>query len=379
MEIIEEDFFSFTLTYLCYFLICKTLRGKERKSERIFIMSSKFMFIMYPFSLIYSILSKADRTFRNSKRLSKPVISVGNLTWGGTGKTPIVIEILNLLTNNNLKPAVLTRGYYRSNKVPLLLSNGGTGVDTSNSGDEPLLIARSVPKTAVIVGVNRYKNALRFESEVKPDIYVLDDGFQHWSIKRDLDVVCINAANPFGNGMLIPAGILREKPEALKRADIVIITNADMISDESLKKLKESVFILSGQEPVVTCYGNFKYKTVDLSTNFDAELLRKSSVYSLSAVGFAKGFKNSIEKSGIRVKGDIILRDHIDYNHNMIKRIINRKDKNSFFIITAKDAVKLKDISCDIKEKVVVLVVEPQFETGREQWEQKILRHLQFF
>ncbi|MDR2665942.1 MAG: tetraacyldisaccharide 4'-kinase [Endomicrobium sp.] len=343
-------------------------------------MSNKLMFVMYPFSLIYFILSKADRTFRSSKRLSKPVISVGNLTWGGTGKTPIVVEILNLLINNNLKPAVLTHGYYRNNKVPLLLSNGGTGVDTSNSGDEPLLIARSVPKTAVIVGSNRYRSALRFENEVKPDIYVLDDGFQHWSIQRDLDVVCINAANPFGNGMLIPAGILRENPKALKRADIVVITNSDMISDEKLKKLKESVFILSGQEPIVTYYGNFKYKTIDLNTNFDTELLKKSSVYSLSAIGFAKGFKNSIEKSGIILRGDIVLRDHINYNDNMIKRIINRKEKNSFFIITAKDAVKLKDIiSREIKEKIVVLVVEPQFKTGRWQWEERVLKPLRFF
>ncbi|MDR1784493.1 MAG: tetraacyldisaccharide 4'-kinase [Endomicrobium sp.] len=342
-------------------------------------MSNKIMFAMYPLSFIYSILYKADRTFKNPRRLSKPVVSVGNLTWGGTGKTPIVIEILNLLINNNLKPVVLTRGYYRNSRSPLLLRNGGIGVDASSSGDEPLLIAKSVPKSAVIVGSNRYKSALRFESEISPDVYILDDGFQHWSIQKDLDIVCINAANPFGNGMLIPAGILREKPKALKRADIVVITNSDMVSDEKLNELKESVFILSGQKPIVTYYGNFKYKTVDLNTSFDAELLRKSRVYSLSAVGFAKGFKNSIERSGIRIKGEIVLRDHVICNHGMIKKIINQKEKNSLFIVTAKDAVKLKNISCDIKERIVVLVVEPQFETGREQWEQKVLKRLRFF
>jgi tetraacyldisaccharide 4'-kinase len=313
--------------------------------------------------------------------LLKPVISVGNITWGGTGKTPIVIEVLNLLINNNLKPAVLTRGYYRNNRVPLLLSGGGVGVDALNSGDEPLLIARSVPKTVVIVGHNRYKNALRFESEVNPDVYVLDDGFQYCGIQKDLDIVCVNAADPFGNGMLIPAGILRESPKTLKRADIVLITNSDMISDEELEKLEESIFVLSGQEPFVTYYGNFKYKTVDLNTSFDAEILKKSTVYSLSAVGFAEGFKNSIEKSGIKVKGNIILRDHVGYNYSMIKKIFNLKEKNSFFIITAKDAVKLKNVSGDIKEKIAVLVVEPQFRTGRKQWEQKVLRskRLRFF
>jgi len=171
------------------------------------------MKFLYPLSLLYSVLLKADRKFSIPKKLSKPVISVGNITWGGTGKTPIVIEILNLLINNNLKPVVLTRGYSRISNFPLLLKESTIGINHLDSGDEPLLIAKSVPKASVIVGKNRYDNALKFEKRIKPDVYILDDGFQHWNIQRNLDIVCINAANPFGNGMLIPAGILREKPQ----------------------------------------------------------------------------------------------------------------------------------------------------------------------
>ena len=337
---------------------------------------SKFL---CPLALIYSILCEADRRFSRPKKFSKPVISVGNITWGGTGKTPVVIELLNLLVKNNLKPIVLTRGYRRRNKASVMLKDGAVGIGATDSGDEPLLIAESVPQACVIVGADRYNNALKYEREINPDVYVLDDGFQHWNIQRDLDIVCVNAANPFGNGMLIPAGILREKPKALKRAGLVIITNSDMVSYEDLKRLEKTLFVLSGQISVITHYGGFEYKTADLAADFNLEILRKSDVYSLSAIGFPKGFENSIRKSGIEIKDSIVLRDHSVYNNNMLEKIMNQKGKNSCFIVTAKDAVKFQNISLDIKERIAVLVVKLQFKTGKEQWERKLLKCLPSF
>jgi tetraacyldisaccharide 4'-kinase len=304
---------------------------------------------------------------------------VGNLVWGGTGKTTVAIELLNLLVKNNLKPAVLTRGYRRIGRSSVILKNAAVGISASDSGDEPLLIAGSVPKACVIVGADRYNNALKYEREINPDIYVLDDGFQHWNIQRDLDIVCINAANPFGNGMLMPAGILREKPEALKRAGLVIITNSDMVSDEELEKLEKTVFVLSGQRSIITYYGGFEYKTLDLNMDFNLELLKKSNVYSLSAIGFAEGFRNSVKKSGVEVKDSIALRDHSEYDNNLLEKIINQKEKNSYFIVTAKDAVKFQNINADIREKIAILVVKLQFKAGKEQWEREMLKRLLSF
>jgi tetraacyldisaccharide 4'-kinase len=323
-----------------------------------------------------------DRFFSIHRKFSVPVISVGNITWGGTGKTPIVIELLKLLIKENFKPAVLMRGYFRYAKHPIILRDGAVGVNVLDTGDEPLLISRSVPQSIVVVGADRYDNALKFKNEINSNIYILDDGFQHWSINRDLDIVCVNAVNPFGNGMLIPAGILREKPKALKRAMIVIITNSDMISNEDLKKLKETLFNFSGKEPIVTYYGDFEYKNTDLKTNFDLDLLKKSEVYSLSAIGFNKSFENSIKKSGVKIKCNIVLRDHSYYNNSMISKIIrsnNLNKKNSYFIITAKDAVKFQNIDINIKKKIVVLIVKPKFEIGEEEWGKKVLKNLQFF
>ncbi|MDR1474526.1 MAG: tetraacyldisaccharide 4'-kinase [Endomicrobium sp.] len=334
-------------------------------------------FILYPISLIYAVLLNVDRKFTVPKELSQPVISVGNITWGGTGKTPIVIELLGLLNINNFKSTVLTRGYLRKSKIPTLLKNGALDISPDVSGDEPLLIARSVPNTTVIVGSDRYNNTLMFSNEIDQDVYILDDGFQHWKIKRDLDIVCINAANPFGNGMLIPSGILREPSKSLKRADIVVITNCDMVSKDNLNKLEDKLFKLSEKAPVLTCYGDFKYKAVDLESDFDINILKDKKVYSLSAIGFGKGFKNSIEKSGVTLKDSIMLRDHNQYNSYELNELLLQKEKDAYFIVTTKDAVKLQKIDGKIKEKIAVLTGRLQFIKGKEQWEQTILKCLQ--
>ncbi|MDR3124887.1 MAG: tetraacyldisaccharide 4'-kinase [Endomicrobium sp.] len=334
---------------------------------------------LYPLSLIYSFLYKLDRSFSKTKKLHKPVISVGNITLGGTGKTSIVIELLKLLVKNELNPTVLTRGYLRKTKKPVILKNGVINVDVSVSGDEPMLIAKTVPGASVIVGADRYANAIKFANKHNTDVYVLDDGFQHWSIKRDLDIVCINAFNPFGNDMLIPAGILREPVNALRRADIVILTNSDMINQTKLENLQSKILNLTGKAPIVTCYSSFEYKTLDLKTDFDIKVLNEMSLCSLSAVGFTSGFKNSILKSGLKIKGSIILRDHSNFDNKFLNNIVNKKYRNTYFIVTAKDAVKFENIDESIKKKVIVLKVLPKFITGKNQWKKSILNILQSF
>ncbi len=335
--------------------------------------------ILYPLSLVYSALSNIDKSLTNSKKLNKPVISVGNITWGGTGKTPVVIELLEELVSKNIKPAVLTRGYGRKSKKAVLLQNGAEDMNVSVTGDEPLLIARSVPAASVIVGSDRFHNAVAFEKNINPDVYILDDGFQHWKIKRDLDIVCVNAANPFGNGMIIPAGILRESPEALKRAGVVVITNADMAREESLKKLKDTIFNISGKPPVITCYGNYEYKTVGLNNKIDTETLKKTKNYLLSGIGFSKGFENSVKKTGIGIEKSVSVSDHKNYDFESLNKIFETFDENSCLIITAKDAVKIEKIAGeDMKKRIAVLTVKPQFITGKEQWENGLKNLLRY-
>jgi tetraacyldisaccharide 4'-kinase len=337
------------------------------------------MKLLYPLSLVYYFIYKLDKKFSISKKLSKPVISVGGITWGGIGKTPIVIELLKIFVKNKKNPTVLTHGYFRKTKIPIVLKNGASGVNVFDSGDEALLIAKSVKKSVVIVGASRYDNALNFANKINTDVYILDDGFQHWNIKRDIDVVCINAYNPFGNGLLIPAGNLRENLNALKRSSIIMITNSDMIGIDELFKLKKKIIDISLNNNIFMVYnGDFIYKSVDLDYNFDIELLVKNDVYSLSAIGFVDGFAHSIKKSGIKIKDSIIFRDHSYYDNNLMKKLV-KKYKNSYFIVTMKDSVKLNNIDIDIKRKIAVLVVKLKFiENDKKTWEKKILNSLLF-
>ncbi|MDR0723741.1 MAG: tetraacyldisaccharide 4'-kinase [Endomicrobium sp.] len=336
------------------------------------------MKLLYPLSLIYSFLYKLDKNLSKPKKLQKPVISVGNITVGGTGKTPIVIELLKLLIKNKVTPTVLTRGYLRKTKETVLLQSGAVGVNVNISGDEPMLIARSVPEASVIVGASRYSNAIKFESKTNTDVYVLDDGFQHWNIQRDLDIVCVNAFNPFGNGLLLPAGILREPIKVLKRAGIIIITNSDIINQTQLVNLRNKILSLTGKDSIVTYYDKFEYTRLDLKTKFDIKILKESNLYSLSAIGFANGFKSSILKAGLNIKGSIALRDHSAFDNKFLNNII-RKYKYAYFIVTAKDAVKFDNICEDIKRKIVVLKVTPKFIIGEDQWENSVLNTLQSF
>jgi tetraacyldisaccharide 4'-kinase len=338
------------------------------------------MKFLEPLSLIYSFLNDLNKKITKSKRLSKPTISVGNIAWGGTGKTPIVIEIAKFVAANGKKPAILTRGYGRKSKMPLLLQSGASAAKVEDYGDEALLISKKVALSSVVVGANRYENAFKFENTAKPDIYILDDGFQHYNIQRDLDIVCINGANPFGNEMLIPAGSLREKPaKALKRADLIIITNADM--SNNLETIKKDIFNWTGQEALISYYGNFEYKRLNLKENFDSNLLKGQNNVLLSAIGFAKGFKHSVEKSGIEVKKTFTLKDHSFYNLKEIKKILSSIDKNAYLIITEKDAVKVEQIADEeIQNRIAVLVVQPIFSReDYKQWQEKLLKILQSF
>jgi tetraacyldisaccharide 4'-kinase len=333
--------------------------------------------ILYPLSLLYGILYRADKSFTKAKKLNAPVISVGNLTWGGSGKTPIVIEILKLASEYAKKTAVLTRGYGREGKKPFLLREG-VNPNIKDCGDEALLIFKSVLQTNVIIGSDRFNNALRFEKEINPDIYILDDGFQHWKIKRDLDIVCINGLNPFGNGLLIPAGILRENISALKRANLIVITNADKAGEEQISYIKNKINPFIKEEPIITHYGGHKIKQLNLTDDFDIEKLKNNPIYSLSAIGFSDGFKNSLEKVGIKTIDSFKFKDHFIFTKKIIENILH-KTKNSFLIVTAKDAVKIEAIADDnIKERIAVLTVKPIFDKGEKLWKEKILNILQY-
>jgi len=161
----------------------------------------------------------------NVHRAGVPVISVGNLTAGGTGKTPLVAWLARALHDAGRRPAIVSRGYGgRAGRGPVWVSRGaGPICDARLSGDEPYLLARAIPEVPIVVGADRVA-AARAAAEQEAGVLVLDDGFQHRRLARDLDLVLLDAEHPFGNGHLIPAGLLREPLDSLRRAGVVLIT-----------------------------------------------------------------------------------------------------------------------------------------------------------
>ncbi|MDR2708840.1 MAG: tetraacyldisaccharide 4'-kinase, partial [Elusimicrobiota bacterium] len=298
--------------------------------------------ILLPFSFLYSFLSQVDRKLTKKHELPKPVISVGNITWGGSGKTPIVIDLANLLLQQGLRVAVLTRGFGRKSKEAFLISDPNKFL-TQEVGDEPLLIAKSAPGAMVVVGANRYANALRFSKESQADVYILDDGFQHWAIKRNMDIVCINAANPFGNGYIIPAGILRQSLKSLRKAQIIVITNTNLVAPERLNILKAKIANFANCPILESYYGGYEIKTIDLLENVDKDFFKGKKIFALSGIGFNKGFNETLKNAGFAVSDYFCLKDHQSYNQKLLREFFE-KSAGGIIITTAKDAVKISEI-----------------------------------
>ncbi len=170
-----------------------------------------------------------DKQIFSSVSLSCPVISVGNITVGGTGKTPCVIMLAKILLRHGFKPVVISRGYggKKEKKVNVVADSGNILLDAKIAGDEPLMLARALPGVPVIAGANRVATGSAAIEDFGANIIICDDAFQHRKIARDINIVLLDYERPFSNGSLLPAGALRESPKSLKRADCLIMTRVD--------------------------------------------------------------------------------------------------------------------------------------------------------
>ncbi|MGA7827882.1 MAG: tetraacyldisaccharide 4'-kinase, partial [Geobacteraceae bacterium] len=194
--------------------------------------------LLIPFALVYGVIVRMRaflyvRGILSSFRLDVPVISVGNLSVGGTGKTPMSILVARLLIARGKRVVVLSRGYGGAGGAAVRLVSDGFRIllPASEAGDEPVLLAHSVPGLIVLTGSDRYRAGLEALKRFNPDIVLLDDGYQHLRLQRDLNILLLNAAKPFGNGWTLPAGLLREPCSALRRADLIVYTRADRITE----------------------------------------------------------------------------------------------------------------------------------------------------
>jgi tetraacyldisaccharide 4'-kinase len=299
------------------------------------------------------------------------VISVGNITLGGTGKTPVVIQISKLLSRRGKRPVVISRGYGRGEENELLVVSDGRkiAVDAGRGGDEPFLIASKLPGVPVVVGADRYRAGMLAIERFRPDVLVLDDGYQHVRLGRDLNIALLDASDPFGNGRLFPAGILREPLSALNRADIVLITRADGAADpESLKtvvhRISGATIFTSRQVPV---------DLVDDMTGATRPLtaLRGASVLAFSGIARPASFFSLLRDLGAVVRTELRYPDHYRYVASDLDAITRRAtdEKLDMIITTEKDAVRLRPLK---PKGIWSLRIEQQI-VEAEEWERMVL------
>lgn len=271
-------------------------------------------------------------------RLPRPVVSVGNLTLGGTGKTPTVIFVSRLLQGMGKRVCILTRGYggSREGETAVVSDGGAPLMEPAACGDEPYLLATTLPGVSVVMGSDRYRAGMVAMEKLQPDVFVMDDGFQHRRLHRDLDILLIDASDPFGNGRLFPAGPLREPLACAGRADLVLLTRFAGNTPTLPRSLDGTPVIRSS------------HRLTGFSPLGGGELHPFSRLEGKRGIAFAgiarpERFFDMLEAHGVSLAATVTFPDHSPYGVDELTALATLKsDKRADFLITtAKDEVKL--------------------------------------
>jgi len=272
-------------------------------------------------------------------RLPAPVVSVGNLTFGGTGKTPTVLALARDLARRGRRPAVLTRGYRRRGSKPLVLIGPEAGATAEAAGDEPLEMARRLPGVPVIVDADRARGG-REALRLGADVLLLDDGFQHLTLARDLNLLLIDAGNPWGGGRLPPRGKLREPVAAVRRADAVLVTKLG----ESGKTFDAVVADIRRLAPDMPVLGSrlAPGRWLTAAGPRPVNELAGRRVFAFAGIARPGGFVEVLRALGAEVVGTRWFDDHHRYRASDLRRLAAEAEGlGAVPVTTSKDAVKL--------------------------------------
>ncbi len=304
------------------------------------------LLVLTPLAWLYSSVLRLRALLYRSGifkkyRLPRPVVSIGNITVGGTGKTPVTAYIARLLLSQGYRVAVLSRGYGGSLEGQTSVVSDGVTIMLSarECGDEPYLLASTVPGLMVVIGTDRYAAGELAMQQLVPDIFLLDDGFQHLRLHRDLNILLLDFSRPFGNGLTLPAGILREPKIAVQRADLVIFTRAPggaavttntqgipcCLSSHTLADLLP----LSGQTPVPFSHCN------------------NLKVLAFAGIADPDSFFAGLRAKGLNLIRSISFTDHVAYSNEQCNEIADAMLASGadVLITTEKDGVKLKEFA----------------------------------
>jgi tetraacyldisaccharide 4'-kinase len=290
-----------------------------------------------------------ETDYLKQRILDTTVISVGNLTMGGSGKTPMVGYIANYLKSEGHTVAVLTRGYGRESSGMRVLNNPHSESDAVDGtyreyGDEPLMLSRALPGVPIIVNNERFESGKFAEQSFAPDVLVLDDGYQHLALKRDLNILLIDATDPFGDFEMPPFGRLREPLYGLRRADAVIITRADRPFDQA-QALSIIKNFCGDKIPVMYFYSSIiNLRHLESGEVYSSAKFVGWNVSVVCGIGNPEAFTDDILQAGINIVGESFFADHHAFTQNDLEQVYKsaRAAGADAIVTTEKDAVRLE-------------------------------------
>ena len=282
------------------------------------------------------------------RKLPVSVLSVGNLTLGGTGKTPVVIVLVDWLLAQGKRVAILSRGYRRTSTDPFLLVSDGERllVNPKEAGDEPFLMAQRCPKAIVAVGADRYELGDWVLNRFPVDCLVLDDGYQHLGLYRDVNLLLVDATDAEGLAALVPSGRLREPLQAAARATAIVVTRADVPAQvtEVCHRLRATLGTMP--DPIQVVFRPESLVSVVTGTSQALSWSKGKTALLCSGVGHAESFRSLVERMGIRVLDEVAYADHHDYTSHDVERLRARAAElqAELIVTTEKDACKLASL-----------------------------------
>ncbi len=322
-----------------------TLRGLLLCLSKLYGAAVSFRFFMYQ-----------HRFFRKAI-MGCPVISVGNITVGGTGKTPVVEMLAKSLAKGGRKVAILSRGYKKKRRPfskgildqTLIVSDGKRiYTDSKEAGDEPYMLARNLDGVAVLVDKNRVRSGSLAIQKLGADILLLDDGYQYLPMQKTHEILLVDCTNPFGYGRLLPRGLLREPIHQITRANFIFLTKTEKV--ESTDPLKEDIRKETSHSEILECVHDPKYLMDTLtSEKVPLEFLKSKRISALSAIAVPEGFEDTLKRLGAQLDLSFRFRDHHRYHRRELKDIVAKTKAQGIQIIvtTEKDAVRIPSFPLD--------------------------------
>jgi len=283
--------------------------------------------------------------FRSLKIDQCKLISVGNISVGGTGKTPVIKFLADYLSEMGFKVAILSRGYRRNSKGTVIVSNGKQILaGLAEAGDEPFLLARQLKEIPIVVEGNRYKGAQAIQQNFHPDIILLDDAYQHRRLHRDLDIVLVDASVGFGRKLLLPAGFLREPVKNLNRADIIWFTRVDQMNH--FDNIASQVSRYTASPMIISEHRANTIIQANTNKQYQLSCLNQKRVLLFSGIANPPSFEKTVIGLGGKVAHHLIFSDHYQYRKKDMTKIIKTAGNFNVDIIltTEKDFVRVINI-----------------------------------